>query len=237
MSKQAHDTAQLLDAILGLRRVLRAGDESTRQDVEAALSYLEDRAGLTVSRAEAARLFRISYPALDRWIKKGDIPTVLTPSGRREIPLMELIDLRERLENEQKDSLALARVIRERRREAEAIADEEFLEPRRAKPRTHKAPELHALAYHRLVARRLDSQLVSEARRRLAAWERTGKIDPRWAEQWERVLTMPLPRIAKAITAQTERGRGLRQTSPFAGALTEHERRRVAEAVEQRVAR
>jgi excisionase family DNA binding protein len=223
-------------AILHLRRALRGADESVRQDVEAALSYLEEQAGPTVSRAEAARLLGVSYPVLDRWIKKGDIAAVLTPSGRREIPLTELVDLVERLEKESQDPLALARVIRRRRQEAADISEEEFLSPRRRRPRTHRAPELHALAYHRLVARRLDPDLVNEARRRLKRWERTGKIDDRWAAEWRRILAMPASRIAKAITADTERGRGLRQTSPFAGVLTEHERRRVAQAVEQRVA-
>ncbi len=225
-----------MEAILSLRRVLRDSSERVRQDAEVALSYLEEQAGPTVSRAEAARLLGISYPALDRWIKKGDVAALVTPSGRREIPLLELVDLMERLEREPQDPLALARVIRDRRQEAADISEEEFLTPRRPKPRTHKVPELHALAYHRLVAGRLDPQLVNEARRRLKAWERNGKIDMRWADEWRRILAMSPPRIAKAITAETERGRALRQTSPFAGVLTEHERLRVAQAVEQRVA-
>lgn len=48
---------------------------------------------------------------------------------------------------------------------------------------------------------------------------------------------LPLPRIAKAITSDSEGGRALRQSSPFAGSLTEHERRRIAQAVEEHAAR
>ena len=39
------------------------------------------------------------------------------------------------------------------------------------------------------------------------------------------------PEIVKAISADSEYARTLRQSSPFAGALTEHERRRVLDAV------
>ena len=42
------------------------------------------------------------------------------------------------------------------------------------------------------------------------------------------------PGIAKAISADTPRARELRQTSPFAGALNEHERKLLVEAVERR---
>jgi hypothetical protein len=79
-------------------------------------------------------------------------------------------------------------------------------------------PGLHALAYHRVVANRLDEMLVRDARRRLERWEKEGRIDPRWAREWEQILA-------------------LRQSSPFAGSLTEHERRRIVQAVEQHAAR
>jgi hypothetical protein len=98
-------------------------------------------------------------------------------------------------------------------------------------------PGLHALAYHRVVANRLDEMLVRDARRRLERWEKEGRIDPRWAREWEQILALPLPRVAKAITSDSERGRALRQSSPFAGSLTEHERRRIVQAVEQHAAR
>lgn len=238
MSKTAIDTRRTVEAIVRLRRASRQVAEEARDDVDSALSYLEDLVGPTLSRAETARLLGVSHTALDRWVDKGDIPAVVTPSGRREIPLGQVVDLLERLEDEQvgDSKLALATVMRDRRHEAEAIPEELFLPPKRRRPRTHKSPELHALAYHRLVARRLDTELVNDARKRLQRWKQTGRIDPRWADAWERVLAMPPSRIAQAITADSERGRALRQSSPFAGALNEHERRRVARAVEERAA-
>jgi hypothetical protein len=103
-----------------------------------------------------------------------------------------------------------------------------------ARPGTHRKAELQGLAYHRLVARRLDEQLVDDASRRLRRWREEGRIHPRWADEWERILALPLPRIARAIGADSERGVELRQSSPFAGALTQQERRRVLRAVEER---
>ena len=74
---------------------------------------------------------------------------------------------------------------------------------------------------------------VDEARRRLWRWEERGRIHPRWARQWRTILEQPTEVIADVLAADTERSRALRQSSPFAGALTEHERRAVLAGVEQ----
>lgn len=232
------DVGRAVESIVRLRRATGQGDEEMNRDVEPVLLFLEEMVGPTVKRAEAARLLGISHTALDSWVAKGDIPVVLTPSGRREVPLSQVVDLLEQLGDRANDGPhALAKIIRDRRRQAAAIPEGDFLPASRRKPRTHKVPELHALAYHRLVARRLDDKLVSDARKRLRRWEETGRIDQRWADAWERILAMPAERIAQVVTADSERGRALRQTSPFAGALSEHERQRVIQAVEERVAR
>lgn len=238
MPRSQEDIRGAVESIVRLRRASRGSDGELYSDLEAALSYLEGIVGPTLSRAETARLLGISHTALDRWVEKGDIPALVTPSGRREIPLAQVVDLLERLEGRADEGpLALSRVIRERRREAAAISEDDFLPPKRPRPRTHRVPDLHALAYHRVVAQRLDETLVRDARKRLQRWERDGRIDPRWAKEWERILALPLPRIAKTISSNSERGRALRQSSPFAGSLNEHERRRIAQAVEDRATR
>jgi excisionase family DNA binding protein len=231
MPQNPLDRKRVIESIVRLRRAERASDQQTRRDLEPVIAFLEDAAGPTVRRAEAARLLGISYPALDRWIAKGDIAAVMTPSGRKEIPLPQLVDLVAELDSHQVEGrLALASIIRERRRKAAQIAEEEFMPPRRRQPRTHRTPELHALAYHRLVAKRLDENVVDQARKRLGRWEQSGRIHPRWHHDWERVLAMPIPRIARLISSD-KRARELRQTSPFAGVLNEQERRRVLGAV------
>ena len=95
----------------------------------------------------------------------------------------------------------------------------------------HRQSEIIALAYHRLVASRLDRLLVLDARRRLSRWAEQGRIAKRWSDEWERVLRLPHGEMRRAIAVDDERGRDLRQSSPFAGALSEPERRRVLELV------
>src|SRR5712691_8699658 len=120
-----------------------------------------------------------------------------------------------------------------RERRADESVDLQRLIPRRSR-RTHRTAELQALAYHRLIAERLDDEIADGARTRLRRWRREGRIHPRWSGEWERVLALPLPEIKRAISADTKRARELRQTSPFAGMLTEQERRRLVKAVEDR---
>ncbi len=237
MPVHASETPQALTSVLRLRRAARNAPPHLREEILPVLEFLEGIVGPTVRPADAARLLGISQPALKRWLDSGDISTVTTPRGRREIPLSELLDLLEELEQvrEEAGSRPLTRVIRERRRHAQESIDLDRLLPRRNR-RTHRVPELQALVYHRAIAERLDDQIVDDARRRLRRWSRSGRIDPRWSDEWDRILAMPLPEIQSAISADSKRARELRQTSPFAGILTEQERRRLVKAVEERSA-
>lgn len=221
--------------IVNLRRAERVVDPAVREEIASVREFLEDLVGRTVRPATAARLLGVSRPALKRWLDRGEISTVLTQEGRREVPLRELLALLEEVE-EHRDgaSRPLAAVIRDRVRRSETIEIDRLL-PRR-RPRTHRAAELHSLAYHRLVAERLDEEMLADAQRRLHHWKTTGHIDPRWAKEWDRVLARPLSGVAKAISADTPRARELRQTSPFAGILSEAERRRLFQLVEERAA-
>lgn len=220
--------------IVRLRRVERVADSRVRAEVIPVREFLQTIVGQTVSRAQAARLLEVSQTALDRWIEKGEIATVVTPRGRREIPVSELVELLEEVDQAREDrGRPLAHVIRERHRRSREAIDINRLLPRR-RHRTHRVPELHALAYHRLVAERLDEQLADEARKRFHRWREEGRIHPQWADEWDRILAMPLSRMAKAISADTKHARQLRQTSPFAGVLSEQERRRLLQAVEER---
>ena len=231
------DLRQTLDALVGLRRALRTiSDEQTREDVAAAADCLEKLIGLTVSRAAAARILGVSQTALDRWIGKGEIAAMITPTGRREVPLSQVVDLLEAVDRERgKGPLALACVISGRRLRAEQL-DTKGLLPTRARNKQpikgHRLAERRSLAYHRAVAATLDDNAIADARRRLLQWQADGKIDARWASVWQGVLDQPLPRVAKLISSDSQRARELRQSSPFVGLLNEQERRRVMEAVE-----
>ena len=67
--------------------------------------------------------------------------------------------------------------------------------------------------------------MIDDARHRIWVWQEQGKIAPRYAGQWEEVLSGPLGDVRKVIAEDSERGRDLRQNSPFAGVLSEAERR------------
>jgi hypothetical protein len=73
--------------------------------------------------------------------------------------------------------------------------------------------------------------MVDEAQRKLRRWEGEEKIDPRYVKAWDEVFALPMAEIRKTITADDERGRDLRQSSPLGGLLSEPERRKILEQV------
>jgi len=48
-----------------------------------------------------------------------------------------------------------------------------------------------------------------------------------WLDEWERLLDGPMEDLLLALTSRSQRGRDLRQNSPFAGVLSEAERDQV----------
>lgn len=97
----------------------------------------------------------------------------------------------------------------------------------------HRVIEARSLAMHCLIAQKIgsDPRLLDVARRNLAAWSaRYGDNPPRALEEWRAILSRPWPEIAALITDGGEAATRLRQSSPFAGVLTQSERRRLYEA-------
>src|SRR6266511_1403486 len=163
MPMRSRDIRQMVEEILRLRRAEDLADPPLRGELRSVREFLEELAGPTVSRAQAARLLGVSQTALDRWIGKGEISAVLTPRGRREVPLSELVGLLEEIRQlgDQDGSRPLASAIRARHRRSAETADLDRLIPRRGR-RGHRVAELQALAYHRVVAERLDEDLVDD---------------------------------------------------------------------------
>ena len=201
-------------------------------------SHLEDALGRTVPRSVAARTLGVSQPALDKWIARGDVPTVLTPEGRTMVPVREVLDLAEALEAREKrlpgEPYPLAAVLHERRARVEQL-DPETILPQRYRRHIevfgHRRAELRSLAYHRALAQRLDPRAIRDARLRLDRWRGEGKIHGLYAERWEKLLSRPIDQIARSISRDTPAARDLRQNSPLMGVLREPERRRVLELV------
>jgi hypothetical protein len=165
----------------------------------------------------------VSQTALDRWIANGDVPTVLTPQARREVPLPALLDLLDALDERRAERHPLAAVLRGRRTRA---ADPSFRSNPPPDGAGHRGAAARGLSYHRAVANRIDDAIVADARVRIRRWRDEGRIHPRYADAWEDLLVGPRAQLKRLLCADDEQAAALRQSSPFAGVLDEHERRR-----------
>jgi hypothetical protein len=92
-------------------------------------------------------------------------------------------------------------------------------------PTGHRTAELRSLAFHGLVAQRLDDELLERARTRVDRWLADGgPVDVARAERWRGVLGGPTAGIVAVLTTDDEESQDLRQNTPFAGALSPRER-------------
>jgi predicted transcriptional regulator len=224
---------ELFRNILRLRRAGR--DMPNNRDIVAVRADLSRELGETVSIRLAARLLGVSHTAVRRWIASGDIPTVYSRDGRVEVPVAALLDIYEEVEAERargrrRNHILEPAVLRDRDR-AERMRTDDLVSDRAESDQDHGRAERRALAYHRALGRRLRRSMVDDARHRLWQWQEEGRIDPRYARRWEEVLSRPVAEVRKAIGEDTQDGRDLRQNSPFAGMLSEAERRRIVEQV------
>lgn len=228
------ESKKLVDGIVRLRRVERI--PAATADVAPVRRDLESRLGPTLSRSRSAQILGVSQTALDRWVVAGQIPTVLTPTGRREVPRQFVVELREAIgelrgKGSRRHPLAAALAAR-REAAARTVGGPVASGPgRAAPPEGHRTSERRGLALHEIIAERLDGGMVEEARQRVDRLHGDGRLHFRYAERWRELLSRPIPEIAAAVTADDQEGRDLRQNSPFAGVLNEQERRRVIEAV------
>lgn len=217
-----------------IARLRRAERSSPNPEVAAVRHDLEDSLGGTVSRNLASNLLGVSHTALNNWIKAGDVPVVISERGRKEVPVPVLLDLHEQVGEERRRAarrrhvleppLVKSRKRAERMRPGRGLEIDEGTDP-------HRRSELRGLAYHRALAPRLRRPMVNEAARKISRWQEEGRIDTRYALEWQEVLAQPVLEIRRLISADDARGRDLRQNSPFAGLLSEAERRRILEEV------
>lgn len=219
---------ELFENIVRLRR---AGRESPgSRDIAAVRVSLELELGETVSRRLAARVLGVSHTALERWLQAGDLPAIYSVKGRVQVPVPALLDLYDEVHAERADSrrYPLTPVMVRRRDAAQRL---------RIPPRgnrgdiTHDRARTRSLVYHQAVARRLSKLMVDEAWHVLFRWREQGRIDRRYCDRWEQLLEQPLPQIRRALVEETQEADDLRQNSPFAGVLSEPERRRIVREV------
>ncbi len=231
--------SQLFENIVRLHRAERAlpGNE----DVLAVRTWLEGQLGSTVTRSQAAKLLGLSHTALQRWEKSGDLPLVVTPAGREEVPVGALVQLYESVQEERRSGRrrrhTLEPAMAEGRRRADRLDATRLAEPEREAMLAagsldrHELAQLRSLAYHRAVAERLRRPAVNDARNLIWQWRNSGRIDPAYADRWDAILNRPVAEVRRFLRSDTPEARDLRQSSPFAGALSEPERRRILESI------
>ncbi len=216
---------ELLENILRLRSSLRRTPDD--MDLTKVRLSLERELGETVSLRLAGRVLGVSHTALQRWIKRGDLPLVFTSSGKEQVPVQALLSLYEAThsgEEGRRQRYPLKPAMARQRRAAERVRMPPASGQRPLEG--HDRARARSLAYHRVLAKRLTRHMVHEARHTLLRWSEQERIDPRYAEQWEAILRRPIPEIRRALISEDQAGDDLRQNSPFAGMLSEPERQR-----------
>lgn len=218
----------LLRNIARLRRAQRRLPADA--DLSAVRIALEEQLGETVSQRLAARYLGVSHTALGHWVKSGDLPLVESLDGRRQVPVASLLDLAEEVERERRRGGGSGHLLEPSMRRGRERAQRLPPAPVPAEAGHDRGARL-ALAYHAALAPRLTRAMVAEARHRIDRWDATGRLDRRLADRWREILARPLTEVRAAIAADGEQAEDLRQSSPFAGMLSEPERRRLLEGV------
>jgi hypothetical protein len=108
-------------------------------------------------------------------------------------------------------------------------------------PGSHQFIDLVNLAYHREIAARLrvtPDGILARARSNLKRWlanYEPGSAEARCFEEWMHLLeTRTVLELIAIITADTEEGQRLRQSTPFTGILSSQTRKEIVKRCEER---
>jgi hypothetical protein len=104
----------------------------------------------------------------------------------------------------------------------------------------HRLAELRSLAMHRRIAELIedDPAVLEKARSRVGRWldgSEYSSASPSYALRWRELLAGPQQRLLSVMTSDDEESRALRQSSPFAGILSDRERRAILHEVAAKV--
>jgi hypothetical protein len=102
----------------------------------------------------------------------------------------------------------------------------------------HQLAEERSIAYHRAIAERLRErpEVLDKARWRVETWLSAGGEAPFYARKWAEVLAGDPDSVASFLVERSELAAELRQSSPFAGALTPQERWKIWRETRERLA-
>jgi hypothetical protein len=99
-------------------------------------------------------------------------------------------------------------------------------------PHGHRTAELRSIAFHTIVANRLDDEVLERARARVERWIADGGPVPASAAlRWREILRQPPDVLAPRLSEDSEEMRDLRQNTPFAGAVPAQERWRIVSEI------
>lgn len=234
----AQRTTELFNRVLRLRRAERSHPDD--RDIATVRAEIERELGDVLSRSMTAQLLGVHHSSLQRWIDSGDLPLVLSKSGKKGVPVSAAAALYEALNDQPPDEAQprstrqhrIEPLILESQRHADRLDPHRLLqlddEDRQALTQDrHRRADRRSLAYHLAVARRLRRPMIDAARRQVWQWQQENRIHDRYATAWLDLLAHPVPEVRRALSADTSEMRDLRQSSPFAGTLTEAERRKI----------
>jgi len=100
-----------------------------------------------------------------------------------------------------------------------------------AAPTGHRTAELRSIAMHRLIAERLNDEILDQARQRLDWLACNNHIHPSWEAQWRELIDLPCSQIKALLVEDSQHMRDMRQSTPFVGVLSEEERWRIIREV------
>jgi len=100
----------------------------------------------------------------------------------------------------------------------------------------HARLDERSLALHGLVAKKLAAKplLIEIARENLRRWQHANDVVVPAFVEWKAILNGPFDLVVRILTERTENAQRLRQSSPFAGLLTESERKAIYESYSAR---
>jgi hypothetical protein len=100
----------------------------------------------------------------------------------------------------------------------------------------HSRLDERSLAMHQLIAAKVqaDPALLDKARENVRRWQESDGSPKLALAEWEQILSGPVNQVAQFLAERSERATRLRQSSPFAGILTEAERRAIYESYSTR---
>jgi len=101
----------------------------------------------------------------------------------------------------------------------------------------HELHDRRSLAIHQLIAEwiRANPGLLERPRARVAEWQRSPTMNPKYPKAWAQLLDGPLDELIDVLLDPGEEATELRHASPFAGIVDMATRDRIWREVKERI--